>query len=188
MQWRSGTWGLFLAAVLLNFAAAPLTALWAAEYKLGYIDSQRIFNEFPETRTAQARLNQDLEGWIKQLEGRKADLDKVQREYESQRLMLSESRRKEKEGEILARQSEYAQLSQDIWGPTGKVAQLNEQLSGPLVARIKEEVDRIAADEGYSIIFDAADGNLVFGEASLDLTDRVIQALKAAPEGTTPPH
>jgi outer membrane protein len=168
--------------------AAQVTSVSAAEYKLGYIDSQRIFNEFPDVKTAQGQLNQDLEGWIKQLEAEKADLDKLQREYESQRLMLSEPRRKEKEDEILAKQSEYAQLSQDIWGPTGKVAQRNEQLSGPLAARVKQEVDKIAVADGYSIIFDAADGNLVFGEASLDLTDRVIQALKAAPEGTSPAH
>jgi outer membrane protein len=188
MRRSRGSWVLFLAAALLNSMAARVTDVQAAEYKLGYIDSQRIFKEFPDVKTAQGQLNQDLEGWIKQLEAKKADIDKLQRDFESQRLMLSDARRKEKEDEILARQSEYAQLSQDIWGPTGKVAQRNEQLSAPLAARIKQEVDRIADADGYSIIFDAADGNMVFGEASLDLTDRVIQALKTAPEGTTAPH
>lgn len=186
MARHRGTWVLFLAVALLNSIAACISDVSAAEYKLGYIDSQRIFNEFPDVKTAQSQLNQDLEGWIKQLEAKKADIDKLTREFESQRLMLSETRRKEKEDEILARQSEYAQLSQDIWGPTGKVAQRNEQLSSALAARIKQEVDAIARDDGYSMIFDAADGNLVFGDESLDLTDRVIQALKAAPEGTSP--
>ena len=179
---------LFLAATLLNCATVQVGVVRAADYKLGYIDTERIFTEYQGTKSAQGQFNQDLEGWVKQLEAKKAEIDKLQKEFESQRLMLSDARRKEKEDELQARLSEYAQFERDIWGPTGKVTQRNEQLTRPIITRIKEVVEKIATAEGYSIIFDAADGNLVFGEASLDLTERVVNELNAAPEGTTPQH
>jgi Skp family chaperone for outer membrane proteins len=38
-------------------------------------------------------------------------------------------------------------------------------------------LNKIGSDEGFSIIFDAADGNIVFGNEEFDLTDRVLASL-----------
>src|SRR5512140_2308706 len=180
---------LFLAGALLNCATVGVGRTWAADYKLGYIDSEKIFNQYNGTKTAQSQFQLDLEGWARQLEAKQADIDKLQREYDSQRLMLSDARRKEKEDELLARRSEYEQLNREIYGPTGKVATRNQQLSRQIVSDIKRVVEKIAAEEGFSIIFDAADGNLVYGDPSLDLTDRVVQALNSgSPDQTNSPQ
>jgi outer membrane protein len=179
MTRRVTTLVLCLAGALLNCATIGVTGALAADYKLGYIDSERIFNEYNGTRAAQSEFQSDLEGWSRQVEAKSQELDKLKREYDSQRLMLSDARRKEKEDELLARQSEYEQLNREIYGPTGKVATRNQQISRSIVTAIKTTVEKIAADEGYSIIFDAADGNLVYGDADLDLTARVIQVLNS---------
>lgn len=182
---RFGIWTLFLVVTLLNCATVDVTAVFAADYKLGYIDSERIFVEYQATRDAQGQFNQDLEGWVKQLEAKQAEIEKLRKEFEAQRLMLSDARRKEKDEELQSRIAEYGQFEREIWGPTGKVAQRNQQLTQPIITKIKEVVERIADAEGYSIIFDAADGNLVYGEPGLDLTDRIVAELNAA-SGTTP--
>jgi outer membrane protein len=93
--------------------------------------------------------------------------------------MLSDARRKEKQDELNAKFTELGQFEREIWGPNGKVAQMNEQLTRPIITKIKEVVEKIAAAEAFSIIFDAADGNLVFGEPALDLTDRILAELNA---------
>lgn len=173
---------LFLAAALINCATVAL----AADYKIGYIDSEKVFREFTGTKSAESEFNQDLEGWIRQFENKKADLAKLEREFEAQKLMLSDARRKEKESELQARYSELEQLQREIWGPTGKAAQRNEQLTKDIVTRIREVTMRIAADGGYTLIFDAADGNLVYGDPALDLTDQVIGEMNKATGSTVP--
>jgi len=173
---------LFLAAALINCATVAL----AADYKIGYIDSEKVFREFTGTKSAESEFNQDLEGWIRQFENKKTDLAKLEREFEAQKLMLSDARRKEKESELQAGYSELEALQREIWGPTGKAAQRNEQLTKDIVTRIREVTMRIANAGGYTFIFDAADGNLVYGDPALDLTDQVIGEMNQAAGSTTP--
>ena len=82
---------LSLMACLLNCVVVQVTAVSAADYRIAYVDSERIFVEFTGTKTVQSQFLTDLEGWVKQMEAKKADLDKLQREYDGQRLMLSDA-------------------------------------------------------------------------------------------------
>ena len=43
--------------------------------------------------------------------------------------------------------------------------------------KLTGERDKLAAEQGFMLIFDAADGNIVYGEKSLDLTDQVLTEL-----------
>jgi len=167
-----------LAAVLLVFAAVP-ASVWAEDLRIGFIDSERIFAEYQGTKEAQAEFNSDLELWSQELEQRKRELETLAEEYESQSLILSEPRRREREEEIARKRSELDTFVREIWGPSGKVAQRNDQLTRPIIERMNEVLTRIGEDDGFSIIFDAADGNVVYADRALDLTDRVLEALNA---------
>ena len=62
---------ILLAAVLLSFCAASATA---ADLKLGFIDSERIFAEYQGTKEAQSEFNSQVELWNRELETKKAEL------------------------------------------------------------------------------------------------------------------
>lgn len=182
-------WGLLFLAVALIHSAVGSVPARAADYKIGYVDVERVFREFTGTKSAESQFNQDLEGWIRQYDAKKSELDKLTKEFESQRLMLSDARRKERENELQGKYSELEQLQREIWGPTGKAAQRNEQLTREIITRIREIVGRIAQTEGYNFILDAGDGNLLYGDPNLDLTDRVLTELNAAQQQPpTPGH
>ncbi len=178
---------IFLAVFLLGFPAVPARA---ADLKLGFIDSERIFAEFHGTKDAQSQFNQQVEQWNKELETKKQELDQLQKDYESQSLILSEPKRREREEEIQKKRSELDQFTQEIWGPTGKVAKRNQELTQPIVDKIREVLTNIGQSEGYSIIFDATDGNIVYANDAFDLTDRVVAVLnedQGTPQQQTPP-
>jgi len=171
--------GYFLLAALLLVFGAVSRPLEAADLLIGFIDSERIFAEYQGTKEAQAEFNTDLEKWNQDLEGRKQELKKLQDDYESQSLILSEPARKEREAEIQRKRSELDGFVREIWGPTGKVAKRNEQLTQPIIERMNQVLTEIGEQDGFSIIFDAADGNVVYADRALDLTDRVLEALHA---------
>lgn len=168
----------FLTAfALLFFLVAP--AARAADLVIGFVNSERIFQEYRGTKEAQAEFNADLAKWEEDLETRKQELEKLSGEYESQSLILSEPRRRQAEEEIQRKRSELDAFVREIWGPSGKVAQRNEQLMQPILERMNEVLQKIGEERGFSIIFDAADGNVVYADRALDLTDDVLQALNA---------
>ena len=165
-----------VAAILLSSLAAPGTGS-AEEYLIGFVNSERIFAEYRGTQEAQNAFNSELERLSAELEQRKRDLEQLQTDYESQALILSEQKRREREEEIQRKRSELDAFVRDIWGPNGQVAQRNEQLTRPIIEKMNEVLTRIGEEEGFSIIFDAADGNVVYADRALDLTDRVLEAL-----------
>ena len=112
-----------------------------------------------------------------EFDSKKAELLKLQEDYDSQALILSEPKRREREEDIQKRRSELDAFVQEIWGPSGRVARRNEELTRPIVDKIREVLNGIGRDEGFSIIFDATDGNVVYADDAFDLTDRVIAAL-----------
>lgn len=168
--------GILLAGFLLIFAAVSAQG---ADLKVGFIDSERIFAGYTGTSEAQAEFDADIQKWTQDLEQQRRELEKATEEFQSQSLILSEAKRREREEEIQRRRNELDAFVQDIWGPNGKVAQRNEQLTRPIVEKIREVLNEIGDAEGFSIIFDATDGNIVYADNALDLTDRVLEQLNA---------
>lgn len=161
-----------LAAACLAVAMVPA---WAADLKVGYIDSERIFKEYKGTQSAQQQFDQDVQEWNLQAQNYKKEIERLRLELEGQGPMLSEEKKIEREQGLQTKLNQYDQFVQSIWGPSGLIAQRNEELTRPIIAKIKTVLNKIGADEQYTIIFDAADGNVVYGDQSLDLTDRVLQ-------------
>ena len=56
-------------------------------------------------------------------------------------------------------------------------------LGDRIIARIQTILIDVAEEDGYDLILDAADGNILYADPSLDLTQRVLDLLNA---GTTP--
>jgi outer membrane protein len=116
----------------------------------------------------------------------KHEIDDLQRKLDSQGPMLSEAKRDEQNQLIQKKISEYETYVQDNWGPNGRISKLNEEFLKPIVDRVHKLVSDMGTSEGFSLILDAADGNVIFGDQSLDLTDRVLSGLKAEDEGRPP--
>jgi len=169
----------FLVALLLLVFVAASTVAEAEEYLIGFIDSERIFAQYQGTKEAQKAFNDELERLSKELEDRKGELERLIQEYESQSLILSEPRRRERDEEIQRKRNELDAFAQEVWGPSGRVARRNEELTRPIIEQMNQVLTRLGEEEGFSIIFDAADGNVVYADRALDLTDRILAELNA---------
>jgi len=155
-----------------------------AEIKIGFIDSDRIFAEYPKTREAQDSFNREVLELSKTAKEKKAEIDDLQRKLDQQRPMLSDAKKDEQDREVQRKVGEYETFVQTNWGPGGRISKLNEEFLKPIVDRVHAIVAEFGTEEGYSLILDAADGNVVFGDKALDLTDRVLVALREEDEGT----
>ncbi len=182
-QRPKGTLVWALAALLL---AAPGVAL-GADLKIGFIDSERIFSEYAGTQEAQRSFNREVQELTKTAREKKTEIDDLQRKLDAQSPMLSEAKRDEQNQGLQKKIADYDDFVQKNWGPQGAVSKLNEQFLKPIVDRVHKIVTTFGSDEGYSIILDAADGNIIFGDHNLDLTDRVLEQLKKEDSSGLPP-
>jgi len=158
----------------LLLAASPVLA---ADVKIGFIDSARIFAEYKGTEDAQRSFDEEVGTWETQAETMKADLDSLELEYQRQSLMMSEAKKTERQQEILQKRQEYEAFVQSVWGPQGRLAEKNSELVQPIVDQINVILQRLGEEEDYTIVLDASLGGIVFAAEGLDLTERVLEEL-----------
>jgi outer membrane protein len=175
--------GLALLAVL----ALPGTAR-AQIVKIGYVDSVRIFASYSYAKEAQQRFTREIEAWRAESDDRRKAIDQARADLKEQSLALSEEKRVEQEGQLQKLLSDYDQFVQAFWGPRGRASELNEQLTSEVIQKVRDVVERVAHDDAYDLVLDAADGNVIFAVKSLDLTDRVLEILNREAGATTPPR
>jgi outer membrane protein len=157
-----------------------------ADLKIAFIDSDRIFAEYAKTKEAQELFNRDVQDLATTAREKKTAIDDLQRKLDSQGPMLSEAKREEQNLDLQKKVADYEEFVQKNWGPGGSVSRLNEDYLRPILDRVHRIVTDIGTDEGYSLILDAADGNIVFGDKTFDLTDRVLGALRDEDAGKAP--
>jgi outer membrane protein len=164
-----------LAAILASTAPAV-----AADLRMGYIDSARIFMEFKDAQEAQQRFDRLVTGWRDEAAEKEKAVTQLRTEVRDQSPILSAVRRQEKESSLQRAISEYDTFIQDIWGPTGRAAIENERATGDIVQRIRLAVEKVAGQKGLELVLDAASGYIVYADKSLDLTAEVLAELAAS--------
>jgi len=155
-----------------------VTAAVSEELKVGYVDTVKIFANYSKTIEAEEKYKQEIEEWRKKAEEMEAEIAELRETIQSQSLMLSEEKLSERKLELDQKIKEYQDYMQEVFGDQGKAAQRNQELTQPLVEEINEVIAEIAEQEGYTIVFDAAQGSLLYAKDEIDMTELVLERLK----------
>ena len=158
----------------------------AADLRIVYIDSARIFQESGVAKEAQNQFDRKVEGWRAQSAEKQNQVNQLRAEVRDQGPILSTLKRQEKEEALQKAVSEYESFLQQIWGPQGKAVHENEQATGGVVAQIRAVVEKIATQKGIVMVFDAAGGFILYADRTLDLTGDVLQELNTQSKTGSP--
>jgi len=153
-------------------SALFVTGAYAAELKVGYVNTQRIFRDAPAAQKAAKKLegefakrDQDLQRMAKQLQGLQENLEK-----NSVTMAESERRTKEKEFGELSREFQRRQreFREDL------NLRQNEE-NAAIIEKANKAIKQLAETEKYDLIVQ----DVVWASPKLDITDKIIKALAA---------
>ncbi len=164
----------FLAIGILLFAAFPALA---QEGKIGYVDSQKIFAQSPEYQEAQSKFDKEVEDWNNQASAMNDEVEQLKAEQQKNSLVWSQAKKKEADDHLKAKQDSLQQYLDSTFGPNGKAERRMAELSKPIKDKIVGIIKKIAIENDYDVVFDAANVSIAYAKESLDLTDQVIAEL-----------
>ena len=154
-----------LALVVVAGAAA------AAEYKIGFVNTERLFREATPAKRAQAKIEKEfatrdaeIQKLAKQVRDLQASLDK-----DGPTMAESERRNRERD---LANQSRDLQRMQREFREDLNLRR-NEELAG-IQERANKVIQQIAESEKFDLILQDP---VVYASQRIDITDKVIKAL-----------
>src|SRR5262245_48386902 len=161
----------------LLIALAAAGTAWAADLKVGYIDSARIFQEYKDAQEAQARFDRQAQGWRDEATEKERLVKQLRDEVRDMSPILSSLKRQEKEEALQKAIAEHERFVQGIWGPGGRAAQENERTTQEVVSQIRAVVEKIAGEKALDLVFDSSSGFLIYADKTLDLTSEVVRQL-----------
>lgn len=161
-----------------------LCGLIFAEDKMAYIDTDKIMMLSSETQEAQSILIQERQKWDKEINDLDVQLDQLYADYESKKMILSQSGKQEAEQKIMDLTDRRQAKVREIYGEQGKFVQKQSELLEPILKKLQTVIEKVAVENNYTVIFDAAAGGLLYAKPNLDITDTILQELEKSVETT----
>lgn len=155
----------FVVSAIMSSALAS-----AAEFKIGFVDRERILRESGAAKRAQAKLKKEFvirETELEKMERQGRDL---QATLQREAMTLPEAERSAKERQLTQLERDFKRMQREL--REDQTLRSNEELVS-LQERANKVISEIAEKEKFDLIVQEA----VFASQRIDLTDRVIKAL-----------
>jgi outer membrane protein len=152
-------------SAIMNSAAAS-----AAEFKIGFVDRERILRESGAAKRAQAKLKKEFATRETELEKMEKQGRDLQATLQREAMTLPEAERSAKERQLAQLERDFKRMQREL--REDQTLRSNEELVS-LQERANKVISEIAEKEKFDLIVQEA----VFASQRIDLTDRVIKAL-----------
>ncbi|MBR3413820.1 MAG: OmpH family outer membrane protein [Bacteroidales bacterium] len=160
--------------VLVALLALGGSATAQKTVKLGHINSNDLMQIMPGRDTAMALLQKEVEDLQAEMEAMKKEYETRVNDYLAKKDQLSELIRKTKESDIQAmgaRIEEFQANAQKL------LEERQEALLKPIVDRAKAAIEEVGKENGYTYIFDAGVGAVLYSQDSDDIMPLVKKKL-----------
>ena len=164
---------LALVALALALAAGSVKA---QGLKIGYINSQQILASSSEATDAQKKFDTEMQSYQAEVQQLENELNGLQQQYQQQQLTLSPEAKANREQQIQQKVQQYQQRTQEL---QQQADQRRQELIQPVMDKITAIIETMRQEGNYSLILDLAAGSIIAADTTLDLTQNVIQRLKA---------
>jgi len=163
---------LVIGMVLLGWVGS----LWAADLKIAYVDVQKAVNDSNAGKDAKKVITKDVEKFQRVIADKQKELQTMKESLEKQALMLTPDARANKEREYQNKLREFQRWGEDS---QNEINQKRMEMERSISIVLLKVIQKIGADEGYTMILDKNENIVLFASKAIDITDRVIKVYDA---------
>jgi outer membrane protein len=160
------------ALALMASVAAFSSVAQAQEFKLGFVNTERIFREAATAKQAQAKLEQEFSRREKELVDAGNALKAASEKFEREAPTLAESQRTARQKQLIEQDREFQRKRREFQEDLNARKNEEQQI---VVERANRAVKQVAESEKYDVVFQEA----VYINPKHDITEKVIKALNA---------
>jgi outer membrane protein len=166
--------------VIIVFSFLLIGSASGQGLKIGYVNSSKILQEYPDAIEANKKLDAMSKQWQAQLETMSKDLQQKYEDFQKKEPLLKEDEKRVQREELIALEQRGVQFRQEKFGNDGELAIATDSLLRPIKQKVMNIIQQIAKDEKIQFIFDRNEQIMVllYGEAKYDYTNLVIDRLK----------
>jgi outer membrane protein len=169
-------------SALLILAIACAVPAWsqAAAPRIGFVNSAKVLQEYPEAQEVNKKLENISRQWQSELEKMGKDLQTKYEDFQKKEPLLKEDEKQVRRQELIELEQRGIQHRQEKFGQDGQLAALTDSLLTPIKQKVIKVIEQVAKDEKLQFIFDRNEQIMVvlYGDPKFDFTNLVIDRLK----------
>jgi outer membrane protein len=158
---------------LLAFAALGATLVSAQEFKIGFVNTDRIFREANTAKAAQVKLEQEFSKREKELVELGNNIKTASDRFEREAPTLSESQRSARQKQLIDQDRDFQRKRREFQEDLNTRKNEEQQV---VIERANRAVRQVAEAEKYDVIFQEA----VYINPKHDITEKVIRSLNSS--------
>lgn len=160
-----------IVAMVLAATMLPLAAeAYAAEMKVGFVNTERVFREAAPALKAQKKLEKEFAAREQELQKMSKQAKELQTYLEREGVTIGESERRNKERDLANLNRDFQRSQREFREDLN--LRRNEEL-GSVHDRARKTIMEIAEKEKFDLVLEEA----VYFSSRIDITDRVLKAL-----------
>ena len=160
----------FILAGALALLVAWTTAAQDEGIKIGIVDLSQAINATEEGKAAREELNRKQRDAKQQVQPLVDQHKALEEEMKSKRYVLSDEALFAKQADLLELRNKIESKLKELEGQL-KIDQ--GRLEAPLVSKLREIVQTVGKEQGFTVIMDRQTPGLVYSREALDITDQV---------------
>lgn len=172
---------LFSVAVATLFFSSTISK--SEDLKVGVVDVTLVVESMPEAAQGEKYIKEMSQKYQDTLLSMQKNLEEKVTQYKKQQSMMKKEEQTKTEEALQAQNQTLMAYQQAKFGQTGDLAKERENILAPLREKVAKAIKEVAQTEKISLVFDKANGNVLFSEDKLDITFSVIDKIKRG--GTT---
>jgi len=159
--------------VFLFFASASFAQ------KFGYVDTEFITSKMPDYAKVQQRIDENTKTWLVEVEKKKTELEKLEKEYKLEELLLTEDLKQQRLAAIQAKNKEAKAFENQVFGAEGELFKLKQAAYKSILDQISKAIEKVVRAKRLDFIFDKANDGLVllYTNPVHDYSDYVLEEL-----------
>jgi len=163
--------------VLCACLLACISPLRVSAQKIGYVSSDAIASRYEANVQAQTRLNVLVDEWKAEIAQQQRNIEELELEMKKNRLIWSDTERQQKEKELEDKRKERDRFAREKLEPGGEYDKQAEGLFKSVWDKIYSAVQKVAAVDGYDMVWDKSTQPLIYVNAKFDITVKVMKEL-----------
>lgn len=146
-------------------------AAYTAEYKVGYVQVDKLLQEAPQTAETGKKLEKEFSPRSVELEKLQKQMRDLEGALERDRTTMSEADRRMKERDLTNMRLEFQRKQRELREDIN--LRKNEELA-VLQERINKAVQTVSENEGYDLVVYSG---VAYASKKIDITDKVLKLL-----------
>lgn len=159
---------IFLLGLSFNFAFSQ---------RVAFIASDVIRDKFPEAKQGEQRIRSVVEEWKRELEDMDQRIENLKFEINKNRLIWTDEEKRQKDKELEDLTIQKLTFSRKKFEPGGEYDMIVKTIMQPIEDKIYAAVQKVAAENGFDIIWDKSSNPLAYVNYKYDLTLKVLREL-----------